>query len=397
MPQLKIKILDKDTEGETLYQSKEIKLGSRGFETPLMTLDTALLRKDENLSPIVKGYNEIYKRVGTRQTPLEILIRDLDKQEEFNSRINTQLNKINPDVELTSCYIEYVGYNYPSGPELEFILDTSYCYSDLVPLPIIHSITKNIKNDSEFGKYLDFIKSSITFLESFNKKPIIGMVPRLAYKYITELIEFYVSYDVKLYSVDLACRSVTTLRQPLLACFRKLNEYGLVEEGFISAINTSPGRFIKDNYVINSKDILCYGFGFDTIARRHRPLRMPKEIWEKIDRSSSKLRLFNKEDYGYYKIFGLSDVDEIYQFDSSIPRKVFSVPLLTKRYIIRRFENIYNTEQIGFEAFRIRNILRDYIPKEYISQKTHVKKQDIKKITKFKRDFDRINLSKWFN
>jgi len=338
----------------------------------------------------VRGFNEIYKIVETRQTPLSDLIRNLDKQDEFNYRISNDRNKANTEKELTVCYIEYIGDAYPDEKELEFILDTSYCNSDLVPLPIIHRITKNISSDSEFQKYIDFLSRSVEFITSFNRKPVIGIIPRLAYLYMTELVDFYASNDIRIFSVDLACRNVFTLKQPLLSCFRQLNEYGLLEEGFINAINTSPGRFIKKKSVINSKDILCYGFGFDSIGRRHRPLRMPKEIWEKIDRSFEKFRLFNKDDYGYYKILNTSQIDEVYQFDSSLPRFVFSDPRLTNRRAMNRYENIYNLEQIGLESFRIRNIIKENSPRKYLSQKHYVKKQDIRKIQKFKRDVEKI-------
>jgi len=175
----------------------------------------------------------------------------------------------------------------------------------------------------------------------------------------------------------------------LLSCFRRLKDYGLIEEGFLNAINTSPGRFLKKKSVINSKDVLCYGFGFDTIGRRHRPLRMPKEVWEKIDRTSDKFRLFHKDDYGYYKLMETSQIDDVYQFDSSLPRSVFTSPRLTTRRSMNRYENMYNLEQLGLESFRIRNIVKEDSPREYLSQKQYVKRQDVRKIQKFKRDVEK--------
>lgn len=392
LPSLSVKTIDTDSEHETLYQRKEVRLGSKRFETPIIAFDPSLVRGDDNVAPIIKGFNEIYRRVETKKTPLNDLISNIEIQDRFNSRINTQKNKTDTEKEVTLCYIEHVGNDYPKQKELEFILDTSYCYSDIVPLPIIHRITQKIKLETEFKKYLDFMKTSIEFLNSFNKKPIIGIIPRLAYRYMEPLVEFYVSNDITSFSVDLACRNVVTLRQPLRSCFRQLNKHRLLENGFINAVNTSPGRFIKEKTVINSKDILCFGFGFDSIGRRHRPLRLPPDTWDKIDRSENKLRIFNKDDYGYYKIMGETDIDKIYHFDSSIPRHIFSKLGLVKRSQIGRLENIYNIEQLGLEAFRIRNIVKDDSPSNYISEKQYVKKQDVKKIKKFKKDVSKVTL-----
>ena len=250
------------------------------------------------------------------------------------------------------------------------------------------NITQAIKGEDEsgFSKYQIFMEIAIDFLRSFNEKPIMGIIPRLAYGFIADLVDFYVNKDINAFCVDFECHNPTTYKQALLTCFRELKDNDMLDNSFIYAHNVTSGRFVKGKSVVNAKDVLSFGFGFDAMGRRHRGLPPPKEGWPKIDTLPNKLRLFNKDDYGYYKILNVNEIRGMYPIDSSI-----SIGTFTKRFSVRnptmqRCEKLFNIEQLGLEAFRLRNIVKDYNPKEYLDMKPYVKKQDVKLIKRFRDD-----------
>lgn len=201
---------------------------------------------------------------------------------------------------------------------------------------------------------------------------------------MADLVDFYVKNEVNAFFVDFECHNPITYKQPLLTCFRTLNENDMLDNSFIYAHNVSSGRFIKGRNVVNAKDVLSFGFGFDAVGRRHRGLTPPKEGWPKLDTLPNKLRLFNKNDYGYYKILNVNEIRGMYPVDSSIPVGVFTKNFSIKSSIIQRCEKLFNIEQMGLEAFRLRQIIKDFEPKEYLNNKPYVKKQDIKHIKRFR-------------
>lgn len=61
-------------------------------------------------------------------------------------------------------------------------------------------------------------------------------------------------------------------------------------------------------------------------------------------------------------------------------------------HLLRRHEKLFNNEQLGLEAFRVRQIVKNDIPSEYLATKQHVKKKHIKLIKRFK---DKISRKKF--
>jgi hypothetical protein len=98
----------------------------------------------------------------------------------------------------------------------------------------------------------------------------------------------------------------------------------MAEENFIYAHNVDASRIGKASDVVSAKDVLSFGFAFDAMGRRHEKRALPEEARVKIDRSINRLRLFNKDDYGYHRISNPSRTRDIYPLDSSNPIKVLS-------------------------------------------------------------------------
>ncbi len=60
---------------------------------------------------------------------------------------------------------------------------------------------------------------------------------------------------------------------------------------------------------------------------------------------------------------------------------------------MKRYEKLFNMKQQGLEAFRVRQIVKNDSPINYLSTKEHVKKKHIKLIKKFKNDTTKKKLT----
>lgn len=93
------------------------------------------------------------------------------------------------------------------------------------------------------------------------------------------------------------------------------------------------------------------------------------------------MRLFMKEDYGYHRL-DRAQVDSIYPSDSSIGSGLFFDPNTD----VSRMQRIYNMEQLGLEAVRLRRVISENRAKDYLSGKAYVEKKNIGKIIGMRKD-----------
>jgi len=49
-------------------------------------------------------------------------------------------------------------------------------------------------------------------------------------------------------------------------------------------------------------------------------------------------------------------------------------------------EGLFNSEQLGMEAFRLRQVIRNDKPMDYLSEKAFVRKEDIKTMRNFRKN-----------
>lgn len=383
MTNLQVKPVAFDKEDESLYGSKEVSVDGKKFVTPIVSMEPKQLTQKDQLAPVAKGLNEIY-----HISPLKEIIYNIKKQDKFNYNLQTEVNRTDTSKEITLCLLEYPNVKYPLRDETEFILDTAFVFSDIVPLPTFPKITKAIDNETKFDDYKIFLEEAIHFLKgNSHNKPLLGVIPNLAYGFIADLMEFYIDKDINAFYIDFEGRNPLSYRQNLLRVFRTLKDHEMVEESFLYAHNLNAGRVVKSGDVVNAKDILSFGFGFDAMGRLHKRRRLPPAVASKmIDTSLNRLRLFNKSDYGYYKIMNPAKVRVIYPEDSSVPLGTLSNGLLGNIHSVKRYEKLFNMEQQGLEAFRVRQIVKEYAPIPYLSEKEHVKKEHIKLMKKFKTD-----------
>ncbi len=402
MTKLRVSPRSIDKTGSTLYHSKEVRIDGKidiePFMTPIVAMDTREVRRTDNIAKAAKGLNEIFRSPPTKlpknekdkkesRTLFKDLVFDTFKQHEFNVDIENQVSKLSG---LSAFFFEYKDEEYPSEKGRDFILDTEYSYSDIPCLPITPNVVNNIKSETDFQKYLTFIRGCIEYLQGFNEKPIMGIIPNIAHGYMADLIELYVERGIHAFCIDFDCHTPMSHKPALTKCYRVLKDHEQFENSLFYGLNINSGRFIKNQSVITAKDILSFGFGLDAMGKRHRNKIDFKKIkekmgdkWQQLDRSENKVRLFIKGDYGYHKAQAASQITD-YPLDSSIPISTFTQNFSVQNFNMRHSEKIFNMEQLGLEASRLRSIIKDDSPVTYLSGKAFVDEKDIKLIKGFK-------------
>ncbi|MGD6853135.1 MAG: hypothetical protein ACQCN6_13835 [Candidatus Bathyarchaeia archaeon] len=384
MTKLSVKPIDVDKNDESLYTTKEIRTSGQSIKTPIIAYNNNLIRNDEQVAPITRGLNEIYCEIETQKTPLTKLVKSTEATNNLDQRIKFQLRKTAPN-EINLCILECNIQAYPSPQEWEFVLDTAHANSEIVPIPNTPEIVdKIIVSEEKFEAYLAFLKQSIDYLRVINEKPIMGVIPTLSYTNTRQLMEFYIDYGINAFYVDFAARNMITARRDCMNVLKVLKRHEMIENSFLYAYNLNSGRLTKTTDAVAAKDIIAFGFGFSAFGRKHKRPKVDANVWRQINTMPNKVRIFNKKDYGYYRVINSNKISDFYPPDSCFTAEQFGHFLSLSTTEIRRCEALFNTEQLGMEAFRLRQIIKDDVPIDYLSHKAHVRKEDIKTMRNFK-------------
>ena len=376
---MKLDVKTLNVDDYILYFNKRIRLGDLNIETPIKALDPGRIKGTIPFNSNIRGINEIYKRLN--ESSLQKILYDSNKQDTFNWYLNSALRKSKRN-ELNILIQEFEGNRYPKTKELEFIMDTSYSYSDIVTLPIISGIKQEIKNEKSFKKYINIIKEAIEIVETHNNKSVMGIVPPIVAPYIPELIDFYCANGIYNYIFDFDGKTPLSMRQNVRGFIRTLINNNVLENCYVHSINLNYGRFNKEASSIGGKDILSFGMGFDCLGERHKPLRLPQEFFKKMgERKEQRLRLFNKNDYGYYRLKAMQ-IEKIYPKDSKVNISLFN----NRKVKIEDVQRTFNIEQLGMESLRIRKKIKENSMQKYISKKSQVNKKDLNQIERIKKD-----------
>jgi hypothetical protein len=363
-------------------------------------MDNKEIKRTDNIAKAAIGLNEIYRifeepdiSMGEKslRIPLSKLVDDAKKEEILDNEIQNQIGKLSGS---NIFFMEYRGRKYPKEIERNFMLHKAHTFSDIPCLPITPFIAHDIiAGKQPFDEYLSFVKGSIEWLKSYRKKPIMGIVVNLGFTKLDKLIKLYVDHGINAFCIDFDCHTPMSHKSVIAQCYRILDEDGKNERtknSLFYAINVNQGRFIHNRTVVNAKDILSFGFGLDALGKRHRAKFPSKETrerlgikWTPLDRKDNKARLFIKTDYGYYKVQNAKDIKN-YPPDSLIPLSTFTNTSQRNSSQVQHCEKVFNMEQLGLEAFALRQIIQNQAPIEYLEQKTHVDRNDVKQIKDFK-------------
>ncbi len=396
---------DTNVAEDSAFREGKFSINGKNINVPLQALDlkkyyetkVSFTDNDIEICEIFKTYDsDKLKRM--KQFPTE------------ESKDRNELIRIKSSVkENIPCFLflRYLGGEYPNEDQMKTLISISYSFSDATPLPILPDIfkeeqireksngqvVKEIKpniTDEKFEDYVAFLDKYIELLNDLNHKDILGAIPtNMGTSRIRELLKFYYEKGIHHYFLDLNSGAFNQLIMGNLmySILSELKRLGLeYQKTFIYCINGSPGRFTKGNVVVGSKDILSGGAGIDCIGRLHlgggggKSKITDPRVLEKL--KLNRIRLFNKEDYGYYKL-------ESKQLPFKLPKNsVVDVDSLLDLNKGSKYASVFNMQQLAEESKNLReNIREKYVPLTRISkEKKQVSDKDIKMINKYRTD-----------
>lgn len=370
-----IKTLDVDS--NSLYRTQKIKFSSSlSVTTPTKTIPLDRIKLKDPLNPESKQLNEIFKRF-TADKIIEAN-ENSEKYYELERWFNSQKNKIS-DGTSTLCFIDYNEKRIPTDEEIEFMTELAYCSSDITVIPTVNYFNDPKQTEIEYENFKNYLSRSIEIIEQLNNKPIMGIIPKLAPKKVSDLITFYQNVGINSYSLDLAGSNPISSAMRIFKVLKTLNKMKVLEECYLHGYNVGM-RVNKMTDVIPAKDILGFGTGLNSLGEKRTIFKPNRSFLEQIKTNPlNKFRLFNKENYGYWKSISVEELENVYPEDCTLQFTEFTNPSQ-----MNHVQKVFNIEQLALES----HILRDVITEnpddslDYIKTKSYVVQDDINLLEK---------------
>jgi hypothetical protein len=128
-------------------------------------------------------------------------------------------------------------------------------------------------------------------------------------------MEFYIDYGINAFYVDFAARNMITAKRDCMNVLKVLKKREMIESSFLYAYNLNSGRLTKTTDAVAAKDIIAFGFGFSAFGRKHKRPKVDASVWRQINTMPNKVRIFNKKDYGYYRVINSNKISDFYPPD----------------------------------------------------------------------------------
>ena len=368
-----IQLKDISIPEDSLYKSQKVKIGSKSVRTPNKAIE---IRKVP--SSIVfdhRDFKEIYRVFKEKSIQKA---RTTNHEESINKEINLLRSRNSTDDQITLTFTEFDSSRLPSDKEIEFLTDMSHAHSDITSLPLIPQFWRYAKAEN-VTQYAKFARECIKTIEQLNNKPIMGVIPmRIARDFLPTILDVYQNEGINAFCIDFQGATVGSSKSKIRNLLRNLKQRKMLEESFMYGINLGSGKLIKDKEVVPARDILSFGMAVDVLGGQHIRPRLPpdiaRKIWANKNIEQNRIRLFNKADYGYYKM-NRSVASEIYPTDSKVPLSML------QKQSAEKIDKIFNMEQQGVEAAHLREILKNNeSPLSYIQSKKYVDDADIRDI-----------------
>lgn len=350
------------------HRSLDLRLTSQlTLRTPARAIDARRARRGPILArePLLYEY---YLRRG--RSKLEEIVHDKDTELAFSYELNG-IRRVAGDNPLILLQ-EFYETTYPDGIQLKFLIRTAHAYSDILVLPLVSRVTDRMDAESGFVSYLDFLKDVLAIVETYNRKPVMGVIPlKTPFIRIEELVGFYIQHGIRALCLDYAGSKPSTARQSADQVAFSLAQEGALQETFVYGINVSSGRPRTTTSVSPSHNILSYGYGCDGFGDLHRT-RI--RITEGQPSMPSPIRLFSRSDYGEYRI------DEPGRLESLMP--VDTRVNLKGCVDDKELAKLFNAEQQSLEALHTRTLIEGHGDQPgvetYLSQKSYVDKAQLR-------------------
>lgn len=378
----KLSIKDVKVSEDSLYKTQKIKVGNKTIETPGKAIDIRKMPTNLKFSEEIRDIKEIY-RTFTADSIKQA--SSTNKEQEINGQLTRYRIRDSTPNQITLTFSEFDGKYFPNEKEIELLTDINYSNSDITPLPLVPNICKIITTET-IHTFKDYLKTAIKKIEELNHQPIMGIIPlSIPRDFLPDILEVYENEGINAFCVDFQGGTVSSASSKIRQLHRLLNHKRMLENSLLYTLNLSSGKLIKDKEIIPARDILSFGMGFDVIGGQHIKPRLPPSVWKRINElknvEENKTRLFNKSDYGYYKI-SRSAVHQIYPKDSKVP-----ISWLQNVKTNKNVDKVFNMEQQAIESRYLREILNENIkPLKYVEAKKQVDPKDIKLLQKLKKE-----------
>ncbi len=370
-----VKTLEADP--NSLYKTQKIKfISDKSILTPTKTIPLDKLSVASPLNDKAKQLNEIFKRFSAKQ--IKEADEDSDKYKEIESFFNKQKSKIKPET-ATFCFLDFSEPRLPKNDEIEFLTDLAYCNSDITTLPTISKFNDSKNSPMSYEDYKKYLEKAIESVEQLNHKPIMGIIPKLARKNVPNLLEFYQSKGINTFALDLEGSNPISSRMSIFKVLKTLNKMKILDSCYIHGHNVGI-RVNKVKDIIPAKDVLGFGVGLNSIGEKRTEFK-PNPAFLSLIKTNplNKFRLFNKEDYGYWKAISASDLEKVYPSDSSVPISAFKIAFKNANQF-SSIQKVFNFEQLALESHHVKEIIAEDANKtlNYIKKKKDIDPNDVK-------------------
>lgn len=350
-----------------IFPSRRVTIGDAEIQTPTAANQVGKLLEHEDLHQESRGINELYTTVGGDD--LDDAMRKADGGS-LHENLRRDFDKTAAD-ELTVAVTKYDETStLPEAHAASYVraLDP---YTDLLPVPMMSKLVGSVDTDEGLANpaYQSLKRSISRFLQSANEHcpqtPVMGLIPRLGWEYIEDLLELYEKHGVRAYAFDFDRHKVTAATQVAMVqpLMRNIAARGLEEQVLFYALNPASGRVDQNLGLRPAADMAAVGLGFDVIGGQHVRPKLPEEAFEQMEseeeNSDPEFRLFDREGW-IYRDIPLSELEGEFPSKSGFsPQEVIEASRSSPNNGRYRLQNLVNSEQRALAARDLQTLLAD--------------------------------------
>lgn len=361
--------------------------------TPAVANQPGKLQIKEEVHPDSRGVNELYLTVGG-----DDLDEAMQSSEggEINRKFEKQAEKTEED-ELSIAFTKYTETSTLGPGHAPYYVDLHATYSDLVTVPMMHKIIGNIDDGLKDPNYRTFKKNVVTFLnharDRYPEKPIMGLIPKLGWEYIDDLMGVYEDFGIQAYAFDFERCKITTGTQ--LAMVRPLMvsiaNRGIEEHVLFYAMNPSPG--VRDEAIGGrpAADISSFGLGFDIVGGRHVSPPGNAEVFEQMESGGDEeptFRLFDRKEWVYREV-PVSELPSAFPSSSAFDgQRVADRVRRSPGNAKYKLQHLVNGEQKALAASDLRGDLEQGDAFSHVREKSGITEQAMSAFKSVRDSFD---------
>jgi len=378
------RIKTREIADDTGLRSLEISIGRSRIITPSKSLGADIVSSKQLFSQSGSQFNEIFS--SFKPETIATFLSD--------SKNNTQKNRalqrcvVNGNGSPSVSFIDYNGKQdgqplIPTPSEIETLTNIAYTFSDITPIPAIPKVAAALELDKA-GLFIQYIQNCIESIEVWNHKPIMGYLPIGVIQPVLEkLINLYLDNGINAYYLDYNLGNLAGSSTNITALKRELAKRGYSENHCFYVLNMKYGKEQKENPVLPARDFLGFGLGLDSIGNSHRGQPLPPDYARKIIPSPKKIRVLNRNEYGYYRVDVANIANEThYPTDSPVPLNniLSTISHAGKERLVQQV----NLHEQTAECITLQQVVSEKVDHtyDYFQSKSCLNDKDLKILTK---------------